>query len=531
MCGIIAIAARQPFPATETLTRLQRLAYRGYDSYGYAFPGTGRKDTGSIAIHETDATATGTCVIAHTRWATHGGVTIANAHPHRSGSATIVHNGIIENYEELAADATFASETDSERLAARLDLELKSHAPLDALRAALSAADGIWAVAALVDGQDGILVARQHVPLVIGRTPQGHVVASDARAIPDADLILPLGDGHLAHVTADRVQVQDVDGEEIAQAWERNLVEPDADRADGYAMEHEILETPLLLERMLKAAPEPTKSPVTFIGCGSSVNAARFALALARHPAQALLASEYDADIDPSPTVVAVSQSGETADVLDAVRKAQQRGKRIIAIVNAPHTTLTRLADTTLLLGAGEERCVAATKSFTLQAVLIARLLGVDLREQAIIGAHRAIGRRETIRSLARDLATAEHLFLVGRGPWLALAQEIALKLKEVAYQHAEAVPAFELKHGPLALITPRTPVVAFGELDDTRLRSTIHEVSARDGRVVRLLSEDRAAGAFDALIGAQLLAFEIARLRDTPIDHPRNLAKSVTVY
>ncbi len=531
MCGIIAIAAREPFPATEALTRLLRLAYRGYDSYGYAFPDAVRKDTGHIAIHESDATTVGTRVIAHTRWATHGGVTIANAHPHRVGCATIVHNGIIENYEALAADATFASETDSERLAARLDLELKSRAPLDALRATLSAADGIWAVAALIDGQDGILVARQHVPLVIGRTAQGHVVASDARAIPDADLILPLGDGHLAHVTAGRVQVQNADGQEVTQLWERNLVEQEVDRAGGYAMEHEILETPLLLERMIETDPERIRTPVTFIGCGSSLNAAQLAIALARHPARALLASEYAADVDPSSTVVAVSQSGETADVLDAVRKAQQRGKRIIAIVNAPHTTLTRLADTTLLLGAGEERCVAATKSFTLQTVLIARLLGVDLREQAITGAHQAIGRRDAICALAHDLAPAEHLFLIGRGPWLALAQETALKLKEVAYQHAEAVPAFELKHGPLALITPRTPVVAFGAREDTRLRSTIHEVSARDGPVVPLLADGQEAGVFDALIGAQFLAFEIARVRGTPIDHPRNLAKSVTVY
>jgi len=531
MCGIIAVVQRVPVRANELLTRLQRLAYRGYDSYGYAFSDATRKGIGHIAIMPDDAVVSGTVAIAHTRWATHGGVTVQNAHPHRSGGTTLVHNGIIDNYETIAQTGMWLSETDSERLAARIDAEVSVDTPLNGLRAALASARGIWAIAAMVEGVDGLLIARKHVPLVIGKTKTGFVVASDARAIADAPEIIALDDGTVALVTTNGIDLQDMHGNALALRWERNTVEDEERPVEGYAMEHEILQIPALLSHAISRAATPIVGEVTIIGCGSSVHAAGIAVALARSRSRVQLASEYNPSLDDAQTLIAVSQSGETADVLDAVRTAKAAGRRVIALVNAPHTTLTRLADTTILLGAGEERCVAATKSVILQIVAIAGILGADVLNAARMGAQRAILDRERIRAHARDIVHAQHVFLIGRGAWLAVAQEAALKLKEIPYQHAEAVPALELKHGPLALITPEVPVIALGDEDDVRLHSTIHEVTARAGRVLPLLYEAGPAGVFCALISLQLLAFEIALLRGVSIDHPRNLAKSVTVY
>jgi len=528
VCGIVGEVSSETFAASALLTRLQRLSYRGYDSYGYALPEAMRKDVGHVTILPTDGTVTGKRGIAHTRWATHGGVTVENAHPHRVGRVTLVHNGIIDNYEDLSA-GPFVSETDSERLAARIDAELEEHDPLDAVRRTLAAAEGIWAIAAMIDGVEGIFVARKHVPILIGQTSTGHAIASDALAFPDASRLLALDDGAVAIVTADSVRCVDRLGRPVSMRWEENVVGSEETRPAGFAMEYEMLQMPALLSRPARSV-EALQGPVTVVGCGSSVNAARLAVSLARSSARVTLASEYDPELDDARTMVAVSQSGETADVLDAVRKAKAAGRRVIAVVNAPHTTLTRLADAAVMLGAGEERCVAATKSVILQAVALARLFGADVNGDALRGAEAAIADRERIRSLSRSLAGAEHLFLIGRGAWLAIADEAALKLKEVAYQHAESVPALELKHGPLALVTEGTPVVAFGDGDDARLRSTIHEVEARGGRVTPLLFSG-VQGAFRALVTAQLLAFEIARIRGTPIDCPRNLAKSVTVY
>ncbi len=531
MCGIIAIVQRGTFRADEILKRLQCLAYRGYDSHGYAFGHAMRKGIGHIAILPEDAAISGTCAIAHTRWATHGGVTIENAHPHRVGAVTLVHNGIIDNYATIAGARAFKSETDSERLAARIDEDISVDAPLNGLRAALKHAKGIWAIAAMVDGVDGLLIARKHVPLIIGKVKSGYVIASDARAIVDAKEILALDDGTVAHITADALTVQDMRGNAVPLHWERNLVEEEERPEVGYAMEHEILQIPALLERHMAPSTISVSDPVTIIGCGSSINAASIAVALARSRSRVVLASEYDPMMDDTRTLVAVSQSGETADVLDAVRKAKAANRRIICLVNAPHTTLTRLADETILLGAGEERCVAATKSVILQVIALAALFGVDVADEALIGARAALADREMLRIRARETASAEHVFLIGRGAWLAVAHEAALKLKEIPYQHAEAVPALELKHGPLALITPEVPVLALGDVDDDRLRSTINEVSARAGRVFPFLYDAGPAGVFCALVSLQLLAFEVAVLRGVPIDHPRNLAKSVTVY
>jgi glucosamine--fructose-6-phosphate aminotransferase (isomerizing) len=325
------------------------------------------------------------------------------------------------------------------------------------------------------------------------------------------------------------VTCHDGTGHATVAQWEENIVDREEERPVGFAMEHEILQTIDLLAKHVEPVPS-ISGEVTIIGCGSSMNAANIAVALAHSRTRVMLASEYDPSLDAAEVIIAVSQSGETADVLDAVRRAKMKSRRIFALVNAPHTTLTRIADVVFTLGAGEERCVAATKSTTLQAVALARLLGCDIRRAALDGVRAAIDNRLHIRLMARDVANAEHLFFIGRSVWFAVAQE-ALKCKEVAYQHAESIPALELKHGPLALITAKVPVIALGSEDDARLHSTIHEIEARDGHVVRLFFTDDATGVFQALVTTQLLTFEIGRLRGTPIDHPRNLAKSVTVY
>jgi glucosamine--fructose-6-phosphate aminotransferase (isomerizing) len=528
------------FTAAEILDKLKNLEYRGYDSFGYASHDAVRRDVGRITTTGEDAATTMRCGIAHTRWATHGNATVSNAHPHIVGRVRLVHNGIIENYDELAQGVQFSSETDSERIAGAIHEQMERHPPLEAIREALAKAKGTWAIAMLVEGEDGLFVARNKAPLIIGRTGEGYVVSSDARGLAEAQEVSVIADGTIAHITADAITAIDGAGSGRELMWEENLVEAGSGRSPGYAMEQEILETPAVIARVREswqhtAAQTRTAAQgrITVVACGSSYHAALLArsLAGAEDRVEVQLASESEVR---TPAVLAVSQSGETADVLDALERARSdraHCDRAIAVVNTPHSTLTKMARHTFLLRAGEERSVAATKSFTAQVLMLSALFGRELFDDALAGAQEALAAREEIRRAAAELQHAEHIFILGRRSHYALAQEFALKLKEIAYQHAEAVPALELKHGPLALISDNVPVIVLGSSDDARIASTMHEVAARGGKVVPWYLGGDPKDIFRALVAAQLLTFEIALARGLPIDMPRNLAKSVTVF
>ncbi|GLZ14059.1 glutamine--fructose-6-phosphate aminotransferase [isomerizing] [Actinomadura sp. NBRC 104425] len=599
MCGIVAyVGPRDAVPVlTEGLTRLE---YRGYDSAGLAVIARSgelkvRKAKGRIAelAAALPARFKGRTGIGHTRWATHGEPSDVNAHPHVSGPIAVVHNGIIENADELRAKleadgVVLTSQTDSEVLA-HLIARSGADEPEDAVREALSQVVGTYGIAVLdTRHPDVLVVARNGSPVVLGIGEKEMFAASDVAALVRyTRQVVHLDDGELATVRADGFRTSTLDAR--ATSKKPSVIETDeaAYDAEGYThfMRKEIHEQPAAVERALGGRlddrfhtahlgglnldPREARGVrrVKILGCGSAYYAgqvgAQLIEELARIPADAEPASEFryrNPVVEPDTLYIAVSQSGETYDTLVAVQELRRKGGRVLGVVNAVGSAIARECDGGVYLHAGPEISVASTKAYTSTAVVFA-LLALHLGRirdlspadgRRIAAGLRALpgqiteilAQEDRIAALAADLATYRSMLFIGRVRGWPVAREGAQKLKEVSYVHAEAYPASELKHGPLALVSPELPTVAIvpdDELRDKNL-STLGEIRARKGRVVtvghRDLGDDslvvpKNEPELDPIlltIPLQLLAYHAAVALGHDVDKPRNLAKSVTV-
>jgi glucosamine--fructose-6-phosphate aminotransferase (isomerizing) len=610
MCGIVgAVASRDIVPVL--IEGLRRLEYRGYDSAGVAvLNGSSQlkrlRTVGKVrALQDVLAKdpTHGMLGIAHTRWATHGVPSERNAHPHisRDGIA-IVHNGIIENHEELReellkAGYQFTSETDTEVIAHRIHFHKQKLGDLfRAVRATVSELEGAYALAVVSEDEaDCIVLARAGCPVVIGVGKDEHFVASDVAALlPVTRNFIFLEEGDVAEIRRNSVRIIDKDGNAVTRPVRESSLSPDAAEKGDYAhyMLKEIYEQPRAIAqtleervaggKLLEAAFGPAAQEVfrrteavRIIACGTSYHAASVAKyyveQIARLPCWVEIASEYRyrSPVVPRNTLfVTISQSGETADTLAALRLAKQSGYlSTLAICNVPESSLVRESDLVLLTRAGPEIGVASTKAFTTQLaalgmliVALAKFNGTDAeRERGLVQrlieipglVEKTLQLDDTIRELAKRFADKRHALFLGRGQMYPIAMEGALKLKEISYIHAEAYPAGELKHGPLALVDAEMPVIAVAPNNDLleKLKSNLQEVRARGGELyvfadpdagfqssegVTVITMPRHVSHFQApavyTIPLQLLAYHCAILKGTDVDQPRNLAKSVTV-
>ena len=587
MCGIVGCVAEEPV-ASILLGGLRRVEYRGYDSAGMATINGGRLDVrkGAGRIKEIEAkhrlsSLEGNVGMAHTRWATHGGVTDGNAHPHTSCRelVAVVHNGIIENYLPLkkslsAKGHRFRSDTDTEVIAHLVEQEYKrSRDPVKATLSATRKLKGQYAVALMFqDRPDTIVGARKDAPLVVGVGDRKMFIASDVLAfIEHTDRSIFLDNLEVVQITKDSARIFRRDGREVRRkptqvAWELS----DLSKADfAHHTLKEIHEQPQTVvgasvhdpRRLAEFAQAIRKARSLFItAAGTSYHAGllmKFRLQNeAKLRCETILAGEFKEHtgfVDRGSVVLTLSQSGETADVLEAVKEARKKGAKVLSIVNAAGSTLARESDWTLLLNCGPEVGVAATKSFTAQVVV------VNLVVDAVLGRRRTNGMKDLSEGVKEALQTEGKVkeivarykrrpdfYFVARGYQSPVALEGALKLKELSYIHAEGMPASELKHGTLALIEKGTPVVVInpsGESHDDVL-SSAEELRARGAEIIGVsdrrdevyahyLHVPRVQPKFMPIVEAiplQLLAYEMAVARRNDPDYPRNLAKSVTV-
>ncbi len=595
MCGIVGYTGqRKALPIL--LDSLKRLEYRGYDSAGVAIVGSAlqvHKDKGFITDLEARLPALeGTTGLAHTRWATHGPPSQVNAHPHVdcSGRIALAHNGIIENFQALhetleAKGHTFRSQTDTESLVHLIEDHYRGDLEA-AVREALREVHGSYAIAAVCADEPGLVVgARNESPLVVGIGPDENFLASDVPALlRHTDQVVYMMDGEMVVLTPSSVLLKDLEGKAITREPERiawNLEDAEKGGFEHFMLK-EIFEQPKAIHETLLGRVANLDvdgffaegfTSVKLVACGTSYHAAmigKYVLEeISRVPTSAELASEYRYAHAPAerPLVILLSQSGETADTLGAAREAKRRGCRTLAICNVVGSTLTREADKTIYTRAGPEIGVAATKTFLTQVValyLIALRLGLDRGTLGYEEADRlkdelrslpravqaVLGQSKFLEALAEKYGDAKDMFYIGRHVNYPVAMEGALKIKEISYCHAEAYAAGELKHGPLALLTASTPVVAVAVRDHTyeKMRSNLGEVNARGAPILAIASEgDRElakivddvvhvpamSGVFNPVavtVALQLFAYHVAKKRGCPIDKPRNLAKSVTV-
>jgi glutamine---fructose-6-phosphate transaminase (isomerizing) len=610
MCGIVgAVASRDIVPVL--IEGLRRLEYRGYDSAGVAvLNGTQRlkrlRTVGKVRSLQDalDADPThGNLGIAHTRWATHGVPSERNAHPHisRDGIA-IVHNGIIENHEELRDELLregyqFTSETDTEVIAHRIHYHKQKLGDLfRSVRATVAELEGAYALAVVAEERpDCIVVARAGCPVVVGIGKDENFVASDVSALLSVTRrFMFLEEGDVAEIRREGVRILDKDGNTATRAVRESALSADAAEKGDYAhyMLKEIHEQPRAIAqtleervaggKLLEAAFGPAATDVfrrteavRIIACGTSYHAAAVAKyyveQIARLPCWVEIASEYryrNPVVPKNTLFVTISQSGETADTLAALRMAKQAGYiSTLAICNVPESSLVRESQLVLLTRAGPEIGVASTKAFTTQLVALGMLIvalakfnGTDAeRERGLVQrlieipslVEKTLQLDGQIRELARRFADKHHALFLGRGQMHPIAMEGALKLKEISYIHAEAYPAGELKHGPLALVDADMPVITVAPNNDLleKLKSNLQEVRARGGELyvfadpdagiqssegVTVITMPKHVSHFQApavyTIPLQLLAYHCAILKGTDVDQPRNLAKSVTV-
>jgi glutamine---fructose-6-phosphate transaminase (isomerizing) len=607
MCGIVGyVGPRQA--AGILVDGLRRMEYRGYDSAGVAvINGTGlsvRKAAGKLSALVSqlkDDAPTGTIGIGHTRWATHGAPTTPNAHPHldQSGRIAVIHNGIIENAPALRKvlaqrGHSFASETDTEVLA-HLIGELYQGDLEEAVAAALREVDGAYGIAVISEDEpDLVVAARNGSPLLVGVGEREWFVASDASAILEhTRSVVYLDDGEMVVLTREGYRVRNLSVRNIEKPvnqieWDLATVE-----RGGYAhfMLKEIFEQPESLRNTMRGhllEEEGTGrlkglnlsdqelmqfNRIIITACGTSWHSALIGEymieELARIPVEVEYASEFryrNPIVDEKTLVIAISQSGETADTLAAIREAKQRGGRTIGLVNVVGSTIAREVHGGLYLRAGPEIGVASTKAFTSQvaalamvALRLARLRHMSvLQGRQFIHALQALpdqitsilDRAPAVEMLAEEFATAQNALYLGRGVNFPAALEGALKLKEISYIHAEGYPAAEMKHGPIALIDENMPVVVLAPKDavHTKILSNIEEVKARKGKVIAIVTEGDAEiqrladSTFEipetldlltpilTIIPLQLFSYYVAVRRECNVDQPRNLAKSVTV-
>ena len=596
MCGITGYIGYRN--ASEVLVDcLKRLEYRGYDSVGIGIIGENLsifKDVGEIKRVEGKLPRMdGHVGIGHTRWATHGGVSRKNAHPHLScdKKIAIVHNGIIENFNELKEELEkrnhkFYSETDSEVIAHLIEEEYKGKLE-DAVASAIKKIRGSYAIVVISqDEPDKIVAAKKESPLIIGVGDNENFIASDIPAfLKYTNRAIHLNDGEICILKDNNVKVLDEKGKEAIK--EERAVDWSIEDAEKSGYQHfmlkEIHEQPsaiynALMGRISEIEPrinledlESNMDEITIVACGTSFYAGmagKYIIEkLAGTPVFIELASEYRYFGRKSGTVIAITQSGETADVIGAVKEAKKYGCHTIAITNVAGSSITRIADIPIYTRCGPEIGVAATKTFTAQiAVLFLIALKLGMKNLCISNGdlqkyvsslrrlpsylEEVLGRENEIMDVAGKLKDCESVFFIGRGINYPLALEGALKLKEISYIHAEGFAAGELKHGPFALLDENTPVVAIVTKDDVhaKILSNIGEIKARNAPVVAIADEgdeeiDKYAdfvirfpslpefvSSIPIAVILQLLAYHVANFRGCPIDKPRNLAKSVTV-
>ncbi|HEV8371623.1 MAG TPA: glutamine--fructose-6-phosphate transaminase (isomerizing) [Actinomycetota bacterium] len=610
MCGIVGYAGRhQALPVL--LAGLRRLEYRGYDSAGVAVLDGDQiqviRKAGKLEVLERelggDDALSGSTGLGHTRWATHGRPTDGNAHPHTdcSGRVAVIHNGIIENFYTLRARLeseghVLASQTDTECVAHLVEAALASGLPFpDAVRAALRRLEGSFALAVLHQGDPGMVVgAKRDLPLVAGRAEGENFIASDFAAFLDRtkDGVI-LQDDQVAIVTPDRLEVTNLEGDPVDPYVHHVDWDLSAAEKGGYDhfMLKEMHEQPLAIKQTLEGRADPAGrllldelrmsedelrevDKVFVVACGTAYHAglvARYAIEhWTRLPVEIEIASEFryrDPVLDRNTLVIAISQSGETADTLAAVRYARRQRARVLTVCNTVGASIPRESDAVLYTRAGPEVGVAATKTFATQlaamylvALYLAQVRGTLFADEvaAVVGELEEIPaklelcleRSEAVRKVAEQYAEAGDWLFLGRHVGYPMALEGALKLKEISYIHAEGYPAAELKHGPIALVEDGTPVVVVHPSSHiyAKMLTNIQEVASRGAAIIAIAEDgDDEVAAHAAhvlrvpataqllaplvcLVPLQLLSYHVAVARRCPIDKPRNLAKSVTV-
>jgi len=606
MCGIVGvIGAGEAAPLL--LEALQRLAYRGYDSAGIATLVDGvitrRRAEGKLdrlAAALATAPLPGSVGIGHTRWATHGAPTEANAHPHGTSRVALVHNGIIENHAELRAELeaegqVFETETDTETVAQLVDLHLRQGmAPIAAAAATFRRLQGAYALAMVFAGHPDLIIAAQHgAPLAVGFGEAEMYVGSDALALaPFTRRIAYLRDGDWAVISRGGATFHDANGEEVLREVRLTALTGAAIGKGNFRhfMEKELHEHPAVIGDTLHRMIDPGSrravlpdlpfdlariSHAAISACGSAFYAGlvgrNWLETLARLPVEADVASEFRyraPPLAPGGLGLLISQSGETADTLAALRYMKAAGQHVAAVVNVPESSMARDADAVIATVAGPEIGVASTKAFTAQLTALACLALATARarkaldaaaEQALVAALLEVPSRAAevleaeavVQRIAERIAEARDVLYLGRGTGFPIALEGALKLKEISYIHAEAYAAGEMKHGPIALIDKSVPVIAIapsGPLFE-KTASNLQEAAARGGQII-VLSDAVGAAKLNRIaaeviimpgvdpfvapilyaIPVQLLAYHVALLKGTDVDQPRNLAKSVTV-
>lgn len=606
MCGIVGVLGDHE-AAPILVEALKRLEYRGYDSAGIATVNDGQLDRrravgklvnlSDLLVHDPLPGKSG---IGHTRWATHGAPSVTNAHPHRAGPVAVVHNGIIENFRELRAELAekglkFVTETDTETIALLVQSYMaEGNDPVEAARLTLARLHGAFALAFLFEGEEDLMIAaRKGSPLAIGHGDGEMFVGSDAIALaPLTDRITYLDEGDWAVITRKSLEIRDANN----QLANRNMrrIEIDNARIDKGGHKHfmakEIAEQPSVIgeaiQHYLSNSGESVALPsdeldftqidrLTMVACGTAFYACLTAKywfeQLAKIPVEVDIASEFryrEPPISPRTVALFVSQSGETADTLAALRYCQGKADKIVSVVNVPESSIARESNLALPILAGTEIGVASTKAFTCQLTVLLMLALKAAEQRGTITVERLSDLLSQLRALpntlnhalelntdtehaARQLAEATDVLFLGRGLMYPLALEGALKLKEISYIHAEAYASGELKHGPIALIDKTLPVVVMAPRDALfeKTVSNMQEVLARGGKVLLITDKDGAAQAdgdtwntivmpnVDPVLApilyavpAQLLAYHTAVAKGTDVDQPRNLAKSVTV-
>ncbi len=606
MCGIVGVLSNHE-AAPMLVEALKRLEYRGYDSAGIATVYDGHLDRrravgklvnlSDLLVHNPLRGKSG---IGHTRWATHGAPTVDNAHPHQAGPVSVVHNGIIENFRELRAElaadgVNFSSDTDTETIAL-LTRKYREEglSPVDAAHKTLTRLDGAFALAFLFEGEDDLIIAaRKGSPLAIGHGDGEMYVGSDAIALaPFTDKITYLDEGDSAIVTRTSLEIRDAAGAVVTRPMK--VIAIDAAMVDKGGHKHfmakEIAEQPTVVSTAINyylsddgtqvslpgAGLDFTKiERMTMVACGTAYLACLTAKywfeQIAGIPVEVDVASEFryrEPPITANTAALFVSQSGETADTLAALRYCKPRADTIVSVVNVPESSIARESDLALPILAGTEIGVASTKAFTCQLTVLLMLALKAASDRGTMTPDQVADKLTVLRGIpgimnaalalntnlervARKLSEAQDILFLGRGLMYPMAQEGALKLKEISYIHAEAYASGELKHGPIALIDKKVPVVVLAPRDNLfdKSVSNMQEVMARKGKV--LLITDKAGaeiageGVWDTLImpdvdpimtpllyalPAQLLAYHTAIAKGTDVDQPRNLAKSVTV-
>ena len=606
MCGIIGIVGNSAV-SDRLVDGLKRMEYRGYDSAGVCTVYGGqlirRRAEGKLAnlvnVLKTDDAA-GNIGIAHTRWATHGAPTTSNAHPHATGEVALVHNGIIENFKQLrdeltARGRTFESETDTEVVAHLVSEQVEAgHAPADAVKAVLPRLRGAFALAiAFRQFPDFLIGARLGSPLVVGYGDGETYLGSDALALaPLTQQIAYLEEGDWVIITRDGAQIFDKDNNSVTREITASGVSAAQIEKGNYRhyMQKEIFEQPTVVAQTLSSYIRPLEQTValpqmdfdlagvkriTIVACGTSFYAGMVAKywfeTFARVPVDIDVASEFryrDPVLEEGGLALFISQSGETADTLAALRHCKENGQTIAVVVNVPTSSMAREADLLLPTHAGPEIGVASTKAFTCQLAVLAALAAhlalvkgkLSAEEEREIVRHlieapaalnAALAHDEEIAAMAHLIAPARDVLYLGRGPDYPLAMEGALKLKEISYIHAEGYASGEMKHGPIALIDEAVPVIVLapsGPLFEKTV-SNMQEVRARGGKVVLISDAEGIKEAGEGCLATiempsvhpliaplvyavpvQLLAYHVACAKGTDVDQPRNLAKSVTV-